>query len=386
MKDKIISYVKTMYILLIKSMNKRKISHKNNKIIFLLSFPSTSEYILESLYTEFGDKLVICYTKNAKKIAINYQKKGCTVYPINNLYVLSKKIVPSIQFSRIIFCDNYFAFLAGIEFDSQTEVVQLWHANGAIKKFGVEANYTKDVSELNKQRYPDVYQKFTKYVVSSNKMKEIFSRNYQQSIDELPFGYSLTDLYFNKLWMQNSKKRFQKLFPNTSKVLLYVPTYRETDIEIPISFRQLKEESQDNWTIFVNPHPHDRTLKIKLNDNTDVISNFKGMSLQELLPNVDCLITDYSSVPFEYSLANPNGKIIFYCYDFEYYQQSVGLEEDFELWAPGKIVKTQNELINEINSEAVYASLNEFNHLWNEYAKGSSQKQLIEWVKQKNDS
>lgn len=371
-------FIKDIYLKFIKFAEKKSAS-ENNNIFFLLSFPETSEYILDQLSERFSDKLIICYTKKSYKLAKKYKKKGITIYSLDNYVILLKKIVPKIKACSVILCDNYFAFLAGITFSKNTKVVQIWHANGAIKLFGLEANYSKKVSLQDQNRYKDVYKKFTHYVVSSTKMSAIFSKNFHEKINELDFGYPLTDLYFDNKWLLNSKQKFNAKFDESKKILLYVPTYRQDGSSIPIDFEKFSMNLGNEWLILVKAHPSDTKLQNRISKIDKIITDFNGMTLQELLPSVDCLMTDYSSVPFEYSLARKQGKIIFFCYDLEKYVDEVGIEKDFKNWIPGKLVTDYNNL-----SEAVL-DLNSndfvhFNNLWNEYVDGTSSKKLIEWL------
>lgn len=380
----IISLSKDIYIRLVKkSAAKTKTTHQ--KVVFLLSFPSTSQYVLQKLYEKFGDRLLICYTQDGSSLAHKYKKRGCTIYNIQHLPTLLRKVVPAVVGSKMVLCDNYFAFLAGITLSKDTAVVQLWHANGAIKSFGLNANYAKGVSAKDKKRYTDVYRKFTHYVVSSEKMANIFASNYQQPIVSLPFGYLPTDYYFDADWLATTKNNFESYFSKKKKIALYVPTYRENNAEVPIDFAKVQKTLGAEWLFFVKAHPHDSQLAKRLQQEENIITDFKGMSLQELLPSVDCLLTDYSSVPFEYSLANPKGKIIFFCYDFLEYQNLVGLEKDFSVWAPGKIITTEAELLHEIQ-QPKREKLETFNQVWNEYAQGTAASQLIEWVNKKYEN
>lgn len=359
-----------------------KISRKKTrKIVVLLSFPQATEHLLAKLYENFKNQLVICYTKDGSLLAKQYQSKGCEVYDLDNFYTILRKIVPVLKGADIVFCDNYFAFLAGMTFDDRTKVVQLWHADGAIKKFGLEAEYTRKVDSKDRKRYLDVYSKFTHYVVSSKKMSDVFSDNYKTEFKELKFGYLPTDLYFNSEWMDQSRKKFQEVFHTDKKILVYTPTYRESKETIPLDFSKLKDRIGEEWEIFVKAHPHDKELQQQLSEESGIITNFKGLTLQQLLPSVDCLITDYSSVPFEYTLANDQGKIIFFCYDLERYRQEVGIESDFEQWMPGSLVKTESELFEEIDKHSK-SDFQEFNQVWNTYANGTAADQLIEWVNQ----
>ncbi|MHC5268054.1 CDP-glycerol glycerophosphotransferase family protein [Enterococcus sp. LJL98] len=357
---------------------------KNNNIIFLLSFPETSNTILEYLYEEYAEKLIICYTRNSETLAKHFESRGLKVYPIESYFVLLKKVIPSIQGTKIVLADNYFAFFAGMSLTARTRVIQLWHANGAIKKFGLEAKYVSNKSRCDKKRYKKVYGTFTDYVLSSEKMRRIFEKNFQESIRILSFGYPQTDYYFDEKLLNEDKKRFIQKIDTNKKVLLYAPTYREDMGNFAVLTKETLEQLSKDWCILVKLHPHDVEKNKSFINIPGVITKLEDFELKQILPSVDCLITDYSSIPFEYSLANPKGRMIFYCPDFIDYKNKVGIEDDFLEWIPGVLVTTEVELIREIYSMKEF-SMEIFNERWNEYAKGNSHKQLIEWMNEYND-
>lgn len=384
MKHWLIHFSKNCYLKGIQFISKKDYpSHQ--KILFLLSFPSTSDVTLRALYQEWQQDLVICYTKNSLKLAQEYQKKGCQIYPINHYLILLLKIVPLLKGASVVLSDNYFAFLAGISFSDKTKNVQLWHANGAIKRFGLEAEYAKKSSSKDQDRYKEVYRTWTHYVVSSLKMKQVFERNYQISVNSLDFGYPPTDYYFDQNWRKEVLTKFKQKFPTNKKVLLYAPTYREKALIIPSEFKEMLKKLEQEWIFLMKCHPHDQKSYEAIMAETKVVFDFQGMTLNEVLPSVDCLITDYSSIPFEYSLANPQGKVVFYCYDYQDYIENVGLENDFEKWAPGEIVENTVTLFKAIQTEKA-SPFTMFNQEWNTYAQGTSKSQLIEWVKKNNEA
>ena len=94
------------------------------------------------------------------------------------------------------------------------------------------------------------------------------------------------------------------------------------------------------------------------------------------------LITDYSSVFFDY--ANLKRPIVFYMYDLEDYRDNIrGFYLELEE-LPGKIVKTENELIDEIkfiNDKFEYNSKYEiFNKKFNYLDDGHASKRVIEKI------
>lgn len=381
MKNLLVNFFKDLYLVSVKISSLLSYK-KHNKIIFLLSFPTTSKSILEELYNEYQENLIICYTRNSSSLAQCYEKK-CEIYLIDRYDLLLRKVVPYIKGANVILADNYFAFLAPISLKNNVKVVQVWHANGAIKKFGLEANYTRKNSRKDKIRYKKVYDIFTHYVVSSDKMKKIFENNYKLPINTLNFGYPQTDYYLDSNWMSEKKKLFHLKFQGNKKVLLYAPTYRiKKDFRIYSVLEKLVKLSEE-WMVIVKLHPHDfKRYNLEIY-NSSLIFDFQGLSLQEILPSVDCLITDYSSIPFEYTLANKIGKIIFYCFDYQEYITEVGIESDFLKWAPGKVLTTDNDLIKEVNSNVNY-DWHSFNKEWNQYVNGTAKKQLIKWVRDNN--
>lgn len=354
---------------------------KNYYIIYCLSFPETSTYLLDFLSEKYPTRLTIIYTEKARKKASFYQDEGIRTYSLDSLSDLFLRIVPTISGSQLVLCDNYFAFLAGIKFSREAKVVQLWHANGAIKNFGLEANYTKKATKRDRKRYAKVYKKFTHYVISSQKMAEIFTNSYKiEEINTLPFGYPPTDQYF---YTNNAKEKFKKYFPTTKKTLLYVPTYREKN-DFVIDYHYLADQLGKDWQLFLKLHPHDFEKMSNESQFEGWIIDFKNLTLSEMLPNIDCLVTDYSSIPFEYSLAKADGKMVFYCEDIDKYQQTVGLQADVLEWLPGEVVKDKNELVRAINNNEWVSDLVAFNQLWNTYANGDAVNQFLEWM-EKND-
>lgn len=376
MMNKLINIAKSGYVTSLKLATIR--SSKNQKKFFLLSFPTTSKYILAACYEEFGNELVICYTQNATDLAHQFEGK-CELYKIDNFFQLLTKTSRLLKGASWILCDNYFPFLAGIDFAEETKVVQLWHANGAIKNFGLEANYARKASDKDKERYQQVYNRFTDYIVASKRMADVFKRSYHVKHHNFHyFGYSPADVYFDKSWQGVAQQKFQTRF-GSKKTLLYVPTYRESVTNNPLDFELLQKELGSEWQIIAKAHPHDQILQEKISANPSVATDLKGLTLQELLPNVDCLVSDYSSIPYEYSLANVNGRLVLFCYDLKTYQKEVGLQPEFENENSKYLVFSTAELIGKIK-ETPRGNLVSINSIWNTFNQGAAAKQLIDWM------
>lgn len=101
------------------------------------------------------------------------------------------------------------------------------------------------------------------------------------------------------------------------------------------------------------------------------IKFYHELATSELLAVADTLVTDYSSVAFDFSLL-PNAKsLIFFMFDLERYRLDPGVQDDFLDWLPTKPVTTVDELKREIRARKP-TSFEQFNKHWNTYNDGQA--------------
>ncbi len=132
-----------------------------------------------------------------------------------------------------------------------------------------------------------------------------------------------------------------------------MPTYRYGDEINPILKEDLKEINQklvDNNVIF-HIKPHFASLS-----EWEIIDNFSNFiiidakeDVYESLLTTDLLVTDYSSVFFDFLLTNK--PVLFFPYDLEKYENPErGFTMSFEEHTPGDKVFNTSDLINKILS------------------------------------
>ena len=134
----------------------------------------------------------------------------------------------------------------------------------------------------------------------------------------------------------------------------------------------------------VKKHGLDEELGISNFSNIiDVSDNVRD--IQELLCHIDVLISDYSSVVFDFVLMEK--PIIFYCHDFEEYSKTWDMYYSYFENLPGPFAKNENELIHCINN--IEKSFNEneykekyisFKNQFNRYNDGDSCKRLLNYL------
>ncbi|WP_404333270.1 CDP-glycerol glycerophosphotransferase family protein [Mesobacillus maritimus] len=288
--------------------------------------------------------------------------------------------------AKVILVDNYYGFLASARFKKGVKCIQLWHANGAIKKFGLEDHSIHTRTKSAKMRFKKVYDKFDHVIVGSDAMGEIFKHAF--GIDEtriLKTGFPRTDVFLKEDEQEKAIEKVYTVYPElqTKKVLLYAPTYRDEELhsfELKLNLEALKMELGNDYVLVLRLHPaviNDIGLDNKLDGFVVNCSNYPN--LNDLLFITDILITDYSSIPFEYSFFSK--PMIFYPYDLSDYTKSRGLWENYEKLVPGPIVYSTEELISIIKEDDFdYARLVEFHLKWNQYSQGESSKNIVTFL------
>ena len=105
--------------------------------------------------------------------------------------------------------------------------------------------------------------------------------------------------------------------------------------------------------------------------------------VNDLLIVTDILITDYSSVIFDYLLLNK--PIIYYAYDLELYKQERGLYYDFEDYIYGLVAYNMDELIKAIKKpDMMNSKRNEFNEKFMKACDGKSTERVYDYIFKSN--
>ena len=285
--------------------------------------------------------------------------------------------------------------------------VQCWHGT-PLKRLGCDLQHFDNV--LNsidgmKKRYKIEAEKFSYFISPSKYASEKFisAWNLKEIGKEniiLEKGYPRNDFLF-KYTKSDVDKIKQKILGyyyleyeekiKRKKIILYAPTYRSNQHESgvgyvykeEVDFDRLRKELGEDYIILFRPH-----YFIANNFDFEKYDGFvydvsKIDDINELYIISDILITDYSSVFFDY--ANLKRPMIFYMYDLEYYRdKSNGFYIDIEKELPGSIVKTEDELINEIkkleNGFIYDEKYKRFNEKYTYLDDGNASKRVVEEV------
>ncbi|MDT2813666.1 CDP-glycerol glycerophosphotransferase family protein [Vagococcus carniphilus] len=376
MKNFLVSQLKNIYSAYVKRLSRKKHSERlKQQVVYLLSFPNNNHGLIEELNEKYP--VVVCYTKNMTHEAHALKQLGIEIHLIDSFSGL-RKTVKAVSESQVVLADNYFAFLGDIEKQFNQSFYQVWHATGAIKQFGLEDVKSKTRSKSDQERFKRVYDSFDYFVVGSKKMGEVFIRSYDVKESNICYtGFPRTD-YLLKEVKKND-------IESTQKKILYLPTYRqEKNQHLTEDMVKLMECLDETYQLKIKTHPHEEISheeKIKASSQIELVKSDE--SADELLLEADILITDYSSVAFDYSLINPAGKLIFYWYDEARYIEETGLQPNIKESLPSQVCHSVEEVVAEIKSQQ--QDLSHFNETWNTYNDGQATKRLLEKIAEKMD-
>lgn len=237
-----------------------------------------------------------------------------------------------------------------------TIYLQTWHGT-PLKKMLHDIDKVQGRTDDYIERVSQAIENWDYLISPSKYATEAFKSAFKYKGEILEIGYPRNDLFYKeniKELQSNIKTRLN--IPKDKKVILYAPTFRDNQtkginkfsFEIQMDLKQMKEKLGEEYIILLRMHVV-ISNKLKLDEDiSDFAFNVSGYSdIQELLLISDILITDYSSVMFDF--ANTKRPMLFFTYDLETYRDEVrGFYLDFENIAPGPFVRTTQEIIDSI--------------------------------------
>lgn len=238
--------------------------------------------------------------------------------------------------------------------------LQTWHGT-PLKKLGFDITIPGPEVEGRDNFYSE--SRNWDYLISSNEYStEIFKRAFKFEEEVLEMGYPINDIFFRKNEKVISEIKDRLEIPQDKKIILYAPTWKDDEqndawdhyFNLEIDLERLYEKFGDTHTILLKMHH-------LVSENFTIDEKMKGFAMdlskyddiQELYIISDILITDYSSVFFDY--AHSRRPILFFVPDLEHYVSEVrGLYLNMETDMPGPLIKDNDYLIECIeNIDAV---------------------------------
>lgn len=263
--------------------------------------------------------------------------------------------------------------------------IQTWHSSLRLKQIEKDAenslpeHYIKMAKEDSKKC--DLLLSGCKYST------DIFKRAFWYNGEIFEHGTPRNDLLakVDEQYKANIKKKLN--IANDAKLVLYAPTFRKNDdlevynLDYKEVLNSLKLKFGGDWRFCVKLHPHLISKSEQLNYGDDVLDLTKYDDIQELLAISDVLISDYSSLMFDFGLTKR--PCFLYVPDLdEYTNQDRKLYFDIEQ-LPFINTKSSTNLVTEIrmfDKDIYNKDLNVFLDSIGSFENGDSCEKLVERI------
>ncbi|KUL30077.1 CDP-glycerol glycerophosphotransferase family protein [Streptomyces regalis] len=181
------------------------------------------------------------------------------------------------------------------------------------------------------------------YNLTSNRHStQMWESAFPAAHETVEYGYPRNDAYYTSTAADVARVRRELGVPEGKKALLYAPTHRDhaTGFEPGLDLRALCEEIGDEYVVLLRAHYfYDQGAARGTGRIIDVTGH---RSSEDVCLAADALITDYSSIMFDY--ANLDRPIVVYADDWDVYRELRGVYFDLMAAPPGRVARTPGEL------------------------------------------
>lgn len=264
------------------------------------------------------------------------------------------KLLYYVATSKYILIDDFFPLMYVLKIRKGTKFIQVWHALGAYKKVGYSRQDIGNPKSLTHKNYTDT-------IVSSDSIVDNYAEAFGIEKEKVhPLGIPRTDLFYNKETIENTKKELYKKYEilKDKRIILFAPTFRgkgRKSAHYPeeyINFDCIYDNLQSNDLFIIKLHPFIKNkIEIKEEYRDKIIDMTDYKDINELLLITDLLITDYSSVIFDYSFMEK--PVVFYVPDLKEYGDSRSFYYDYDEYMYGVVAKNQEELVGAFSISSV---------------------------------
>ncbi len=334
------------------------------------------------------------YALTLKFVGLNQAGTGFKSY-----HARCRDLVREIATASYVFLEDASDVVSCLPLRPETKVIQLWHGCGAFKKWG-RSTATKKFgpSAAQIERHP-FYGNLSLVTVSAPEVEWAYRE--AMGLDDLgvshqgepvtssevpgndalkcvgrtemsnrlgsrsfggtgnapvvrALGVSRTDVFFDQEFLEGARDRLLAAHPQIGnrKVLLYAPTFRGAVKQAKgpdaLDVRAMREALEEGWVLAIRHHPFVKEPPAIPDDCADfAFLADPGLAIDELMCAADALVTDYSSVVFEYSLMGR--PMIFFAPDFDDYCDWRGFYYDYDEMTPGPVVHTTGDLLEAVS-------------------------------------
>jgi CDP-glycerol glycerophosphotransferase len=229
-----------------------------------------------------------------------------------------------------------------------------------LKKMGLDLqDYPVGANKMNFKKLLERCDRWD-FSLSSNRFStQIFERVYPCDFESLETGYPRNDRLCNATGADVELARTALGVRPGQTTVLYAPTFRDyqRDLQPMLDLARLARELGPDFVLLVRAHYYYTDSLVASEDALELAQSGRLLdvsghpSVQDLCLAADVLLTDYSSVMFDYAILDR--PIVIYAHDWETYVNCRGVYLDILMDSPGLVAATPGELVEAFRSGAV---------------------------------
>lgn len=275
-----------------------------------------------------------------------------------------------------------------------TTYIQTWHGS-ALKRMGFHEPRTKAQGKAGQDRFQAAVDRFDHFLIRSEHDARTLAKGFRLRDEVLErTGYPRNDALVeaHRAEVQSGERVRGPLAAELGidpdkRVLLYAPTFRAgvdgavENFAFPFDVEEFADRLGERFVLLVRTH-YLNSVSLPPSVAGRVIDVSRHHDITPLLALADGLITDYSSVMFDYAVLDR--PMLFFAYDYEAYSTDIrGTYFDLKEKAPGPVVATADELMQAVSAfdeaDAKYAEARQrFLTEFGEYDRGDAARQIVE--------
>ncbi|WP_333812044.1 CDP-glycerol glycerophosphotransferase family protein [Timonella senegalensis] len=330
-----------------------KLLNKYYRVCRKLNRPTGSRLLFASeARREMGGNLLSIYNKIQERgLEFEIHESFSVPATLTKREILRR--IRLIAKADVVVLDDYFSMLNWLKVSKDTVVVQAWHAGSGFKNVGF--------SRFGKYGSPKLehsHRKYTYSIAGSTQLVETYSEAFGiEPSAIIPTGLPRVDDFLDPDAIAAFKEKFYKDYPQLEgkKLVLFAPTFRGRGMATAyydysqIDFDRFYEYCGDDTVILFRMH-HFIHEEIPIPEQyRDKFLNFTHFADGlNLLHVTDIMITDYSSIIYEFSMLDR--PMLFFSYDREVYEATRGFHRNYIESAPGKVCDTFDDLMTALET------------------------------------
>ncbi|MFG2141605.1 CDP-glycerol glycerophosphotransferase family protein [Streptomyces sp. NPDC048650] len=275
----------------------------------------------------------------------------------------------------------------------ETTYLQTWHGS-ALKNMGFDQPALKATTRRQQAAQQRSLDRFDRFLCRSEHDVRTLARAFRlKEKTLLRVGYPRNDSLVRARQREAELGRRERGelaaelgIPDDRTVLLYAPTFRKAGgrhgrFTLPFDVERFAEQFGDRYVLLVRSHYLNHVV-LPPTVEGKVIDVSARHDVTPILELADGLITDYSSVMFDYALLDR--PLVFFTYDYdEYVHEGRGTYFDLLEHAPGPVVRTEDDFYDTLKSFDTQAleyanARKEFVAEFGEYDRGDAAQSIVD--------